>query len=61
MNPKNIWHDPVVAEIHAVRERLAKEYQNDLTAYSKAATKRCKDLGLIAAEPKRTNRRAAAV
>jgi hypothetical protein len=44
------WHDPVVAEIHATRERLAEHYQNDLLAYSEAAEAHCRALGLNMAE-----------
>ncbi|MDP2751812.1 MAG: hypothetical protein Q8O31_04300 [Rhodocyclaceae bacterium] len=40
-----IWHDPIVAEIHATRDRLANQYQNDLVAYSKAAETHCRMLG----------------
>lgn len=46
MNTTAIWHDPVVAELHATRERLANQYHNDLLAYSKAAEARCLALGL---------------
>lgn len=46
MNTTSHWVDPVVAEIHATRERLAAEYQNDMLAYSKAAEARCRRLGL---------------
>lgn len=28
MNATLSWHDPVVAEIHAIRERLADQYHN---------------------------------
>ena len=50
MNAPLPWHDPVVAEIHATRERLAEQYHNDLLAYSKAAEARCRALGLTMAE-----------
>lgn len=50
MNTTSPWHDPVVAEIHAARERLADQYHNDLLAYSKAAEDRCRALGLNMAE-----------
>jgi hypothetical protein len=50
MNANSPWHDPVVAEIHATRERLADQYHNDLLAYSKAAEARCRALGLHMAE-----------
>lgn len=38
--------DSIVAELHATREKLAKRYRNDLTAYSKAAETHCRELGL---------------
>lgn len=41
MNPA----DPIVAEIHAARERLAEEYHNDLLAYSEAAEAHCRASG----------------
>jgi hypothetical protein len=47
MNAISSWHNPVVAEIHATRERLAEQYHNDLLAYSKAAEAHCRALGLI--------------
>ena len=49
MNPA----DPVVAEIHAARERLAEQYHNDLIAYSEAAEAHCHALGFRFAESPR--------
>jgi hypothetical protein len=31
------WHDPIVQELHAVREKLVEKYQGNLHAYSQAA------------------------
>lgn len=45
MNPTQAWRDPVVAEIHKVRETLAEQYHNDLVAYSEAAQEHCRALG----------------
>ncbi|WP_420208720.1 hypothetical protein [Candidatus Electronema sp. JC] len=45
MNPAALRHDPIVAEIHAARERLAEEYHNDLLAYSEAAEAHSHALG----------------
>ena len=45
MNTTLPWHDPIVAEIHATRERLAEEYHDDLVAYSEAADMHCRALG----------------
>jgi hypothetical protein len=39
------WHDPVVQELHAVREKLVEEYQGNLHAYSLAARQRAIALG----------------
>jgi hypothetical protein len=47
------WHDPIVAEIHATRERLAEEYRDDLLAYSQAAEAHCRALGFRIAESPR--------
>lgn len=41
MNAPLPWHDPVVAEIHAIREALAREFSDDLLAYSNAALAKC--------------------
>ena len=49
MNAPLPWRDPVVAEIHAIREELAREYGGDLLAYSNAAVAHCERLNLHAA------------
>ncbi len=54
MNATSTWHDPIVAEIHATRERLADQYHNDLLAYSKVAEAHCRALGLSMAEDRNT-------
>jgi hypothetical protein len=47
-----IWRDPIVAELHAIREQIAERFQNDLIAYSEAATAHCRALGFpIVASP----------
>ena len=48
MNAPLVWRDPVVAEIHAVRAELAREYADDLVAYSRAAVARCRLLNFEA-------------
>jgi hypothetical protein len=56
MNTTQPWHDTIVAEIHAVRERLAEQYHNDLVAYSRAAEEHCRALGLKLVEnPRQVN------
>ena len=44
MNAPLIWRNPVIAEIHAIRAELAKEYADDLAAYSNAAVAHCQQL-----------------
>ena len=39
------WRDPIVAEIHAIREHLAERFHNDLAAYSETADAHCRALG----------------
>ena len=54
MNTTQPWHDSIVDEIHATRERLAEQYHNDLLAYSKAAESHCRALGFrIGESPRR--------
>lgn len=45
MNTTKAWRDPIVADIHAIREHLAEQYHNDLAAYSRAAEAHCRALG----------------
>lgn len=49
-------HDPIVAEIHATRERLANKFHNDLAAYSLAAEAHCRALGFEFAEGRRSEK-----
>jgi hypothetical protein len=53
MNNPQSRHDPIVAELHTVRERLADQYHNDLRAYSQAAESHCRELGFRFAESPR--------
>jgi hypothetical protein len=53
VNATQPGHDPIVAEIHAIRERLAEQYHNDLVAYSQAAEMHCQALGFRIAESPR--------
>jgi hypothetical protein len=39
------WRDPIIAELHALRERLAERFHNDLAAYSETANAHCRALG----------------
>lgn len=40
-----MWHDPLVAEIHQTRERIALKYGNDIHAICEAA--RCGELSKV--------------
>ena len=54
LNTTQPCHDSIVDEIHATRERLAEQYQNDLLAYSQAAESHCRALGFqIVESPRR--------
>jgi hypothetical protein len=39
------WHDPIVQELHSVREKLVEEYQGNLHMYSQAARAHALALG----------------
>lgn len=53
MNTTQQQCDSVVAEIHAIREHLAEQYQNDLVAYSHATEEHCRTLGFCIVESPR--------
>ena len=61
MNRTLPWHDPIVAEIHATRERLAEQYHGDLVAYSEAVETHCRAMGFRMAESPRLRRSAGEV
>ena len=44
-SPSANWHDPIVEEIHSIRQQLNEKYQGDLHAYSQAATANAVALG----------------
>jgi hypothetical protein len=44
-SPSLTWHDPIVAEIHSIRQQLSEKYHGDLHAYSQAATANALALG----------------
>ena len=39
------WKDPIVQELHALREQLVAKYQGDMHAYSEACVRHTKALG----------------
>ncbi|WP_157817560.1 hypothetical protein [Candidatus Thiodictyon syntrophicum] len=45
-----VWRDPIVAELHTIREQLAERFHNDLAAYSRAAEAHCRELGFQIAQ-----------
>lgn len=40
-----VWQDPIVQELHALREQLVAKYQGDMHAYSEACVRHTKALG----------------
>jgi hypothetical protein len=41
----NAWQDPIVQELHALREHLVAKYQSDMHAYSEACVRHTNALG----------------
>lgn len=41
----NAWQDPIVQELHTLREQLVAKYQGDMHAYSEACVRHTKALG----------------
>lgn len=39
------WHDPIVQELHDIREQLVEKYHGNMTAYSQAAKAHALALG----------------
>ena len=44
-NTAREWQDPIVHELHEVRERLVEQYQGNLHSYSEAARAKAIALG----------------
>ncbi len=40
-----MWEDPIVAEIHRTREKVAQQYNNDIAAYFADLRKRQEESG----------------
>ena len=57
---KGELHDPLVVEIHAIRQKLHDQYNGDLHAYSLAATANALALGFKFAKSKTSASKAAA-
>jgi hypothetical protein len=45
MTATPVRRDPIVAELHTIREQLAARFHNDRAAYSRAADTHCRELG----------------
>ena len=41
------WQDPIVQELHALRERLVEQYNGDIHAYALACEQRVQSLGIV--------------
>jgi hypothetical protein len=41
------WQDPIVQELHALRERLVEQYNGDMHAYSQACERKVQSLGIV--------------
>lgn len=48
-----LWHDPIVAEIHAIREQLMEQYHGNLVKLSQAAEEHSRALGFQTIESPR--------
>lgn len=45
MQATTAWQDPIVQELHALREQLVAKYQGDMHVYSEACVRHTKALG----------------
>ena len=41
------WQDPIVHELHALRERLVAQYNGDIHAYAQACERKVQSLGIV--------------
>lgn len=48
-----LWHDPIVAEIHAIREQLMEQYHGNLVKLSQVAEEHSRALGFKTIESPR--------
>jgi hypothetical protein len=42
-----IWQDPIVQALHALRERLVKQYKGDIHAYAQACERKVQSLRVV--------------
>jgi hypothetical protein len=50
MNPQTettTWQDPIVQELHALREQLVAQYNGDIHAYAQACERKVQSLGIV--------------
>jgi hypothetical protein len=50
MTPPNnaaTWQDPIVQELHALREQLVEQYNGDMHAYAQACERKVQSLGVL--------------
>lgn len=41
------WQDPIVQELHALREKLVEQYNGDMHAYAQACERKVQSLGIV--------------
>jgi hypothetical protein len=60
MTPQTIpttWQDPIVQELHTLREQLVEQYNGDMHAYAQACERKVQSLGIVFKRlPKRQSR-----
>jgi hypothetical protein len=47
-----MWHDPIVEEVHAVRQALLKQFNGDTRAISQHGAQLAQELGLRSVAPR---------
>lgn len=58
MNAPLVWRDPVVAEIHAIRDQLMAESAGNLAEVTRAANEFCQGMGFTLVQPPLASSRA---
>jgi hypothetical protein len=44
--PSTTWQDPIVQELHALREQLVEKYNGDMHAYAQACERKVQSLDI---------------
>jgi hypothetical protein len=50
MTPKTqttTWQEPIVQELHVLREQLVEQYNGDIHAYAQACERKVQSLGIV--------------